>query len=333
MRNKYKSWITFLIITIIILLTMIILSLIVGEINIFTKEIYNPLSIQYSILTKLRLPRIILAFSIGGALSLTGALLQGIYRNPLVEPYTLGISGGAAFGISLTIVFGLHISMGGYMLSVSGFMGSLATIFLVYFLSIKNGSININRMLLIGVMISFIASSFMMLLMAITTTENINSIISWTMGSLDEPNTMLIKIMFFSSIAGLIISYFFARPLNALRLGEAKAQHLGINSAITVRILFVVASLLTGISVSVAGIIGFVGLVIPHIVRLIIGSDYRIFLIGSYLGGSIFLLISDIIAKTIISPNELPIGVITGILGGITFIVVLSKSKNKIKTI
>jgi len=319
MRNKYKSWITFLIITIIILLTMIILSLIVGEINIFTKEIYNPLSIQYSILTKLRLPRIILAFSIGGALSLTGALLQGIYRNPLVEPYTLGISGGAAFGISLTIV--------------SGFMGSLATIFLVYFLSIKNGSININRMLLIGVMISFIASSFMMFLMAITTTENINSIISWTMGSLDEPNTMLIKIMFFSSIAGLIISYFFARPLNALRLGEAKAQHLGINSAITVRILFVVASLLTGISVSVAGIIGFVGLVIPHIVRLIIGSDYRIFLIGSYLGGSIFLLISDIIAKTIISPNELPIGVITGILGGITFIVVLSKSKNKIKTI
>jgi iron complex transport system permease protein len=333
MKSKYNIWVLFLFITIILVLIVLFVSLFSGELNIVPKDFFNKSSIEYSILTKIRLPRVILAFSIGGALSLTGALLQGIYRNPLVEPYTLGISGGAAFGVALTIVLGLHMSVGTFMLPLSGFTGALITIFLVYFLSIKNGGLNINRMLLIGIMISFVASSFMMFLMAITSVENLHSIVFWIMGSLDEPNTSLIKIMFFSSLIGLIISYFFARPLNALRLGETKARHLGIKTTVTIRILFIVASLLTGICVSVAGVIGFVGLIIPHLVRLIIGSDYRIFLIGSYLGGSLFLLISDIIARTIISPNELPIGVITGIFGGLTFIVVLSKSKLKTKMV
>jgi iron complex transport system permease protein len=217
------------------------------------------------------------------------------------------------------------------MLPLAGFSGSVITIFLVYFLSIRKGAININRMLLIGVMISFIASSAMMFLMAISTTENLHSIIFWMMGSLEEPNSFLIKVVFWSSISGLVISYFFARPLNALRLGEEKARHLGINSTVTIRILFVVASLLTGICVAVAGIIGFVGLIIPHIIRIIIGPDYRVLLLSSFLGGSIFLMISDIIARTIISPNELPIGVITGLVGGIVFVFVLASANFKSK--
>ncbi len=332
MKNKYQSWILFLFISIILVLVAFTISLLIGGVDIFAKSLLDNNSIENDIVTKIRIPRAILAFSIGGALSLTGALLQGIYRNPLVEPYTLGISGGAAFGVAVCIVLGLHLSLGIFALPLSGFSGSLITIFLVYFLSIKNGGININRMLLIGVMISFVASSLMMFLMSISSTEDLHSIVFWIMGSLDEPNTSLVRIMLLSSIAGLIISYFFARPLNALRLGETKAQHLGINSTVTIRILFITASLLTGVCVSVAGIIGFVGLVIPHIIRLVIGSDYRIFLIGSYLGGSFFLLISDIIARTVISPNELPIGVITGIVGGVVFIIVLGKVKLKSKT-
>ena len=335
MRKRYAIWLIFLVILLVLLLLSIGVSLTTGELDIKLKEIPSILKkqsgIEYGILTHIRLPRIILAFAIGGSLSITGAILQGIYRNPLVEPYTLGISGGAAVGIALVIVLGLHTRMNPVVLPAAGFAGALLTIFLVYFLSVRKGGINLNRMLLIGVMISFVASSSMMFLMAVTSAENLHSIVFWTMGSLDEPSTLLIRIMLFASLAGLVISYLFARPLNALRLGETKARHLGINSTATIRILFVVASLLTGFCVAVAGVIGFVGLLIPHIVRLIIGSDYRIVLAGSFLGGSFFLVISDIIARTIILPNELPIGVITGMAGGLVFIFVLSRSRSGLK--
>lgn len=271
-----------------------------------------------------------LAIAVGGALSLSGAILQGIYRNPLVEPYTLGISGGAALGIAVAIVFGLN-NFSFLTLPLFGFAGAIITLFLVYFLSVKRGGMSINSMLLIGVMVSFVSSSAMMFLMSITTTDNLQSIVFWVMGSLDESNSLLIKIAFYSAISGLILTYFMAQPLNALRLGEVKAKHLGINTNVTIRILFFIASLLTGVAVSVAGVIGFVGLVIPHIVRLIIGNDYRVLLAGSFLGGSIFLVLSDTVARTIISPNELPIGVITGFAGGLVFIIVLSRSKSHFK--
>lgn len=335
MQKRHTRWILFLTAQVILIFLAVVLSFSSGEWDISLGRIIDILQsksgIEYSILTRIRLPRIILAFSAGGALSLTGAILQGIYRNPLVEPFTLGISGGATFGVALVIVFGLHLTLGIAVLPLAGFAGALLTIFLVYTISMRKGGININRMLLIGVMISFMASSSTMLLMSLSSSENLHSIVFWTMGSLDEPNSFLIRLMLFSSLAGLLISYLFAIPLNALRLGETKARHMGINTADSIRILFIVASLLTGICVAVSGVIGFVGLLIPHIIRMIIGSDYRILLISSYLGGSIFLVLCDILARTIISPNELPIGVITGIIGGLVFIIVLSKSKFRVK--
>ena len=286
---------------------------------------------QQIILSNIRIPRIILGLSVGGALSLAGVILQGIYRNPLVEPYTMGISGGAALGIAIAIVSGLTTSLGAFILPIFGFIGAIITIFLVYFLSIRKGSFSISRMLLLGVMISFVASSAMMFLMSTTTAENMHSIIFWIMGSLDEANSMLLNIVLYTAISGLITAYMFARPLNALSLGESSAKHLGINAGLTIKMMFVVSSLLTGICVSVAGVIGFVGLIIPHLMRMIVGSDNRILLISSFLGGSIFVILSDIIARTIIAPNELPIGVITGMIGGVVFIVVLSQSKFKTK--
>ena len=171
----------------------------------------------------------------------------------------------------------------------------------------------------------------MMFLMSITATENIHGIVFWIMGSLNESNTAMIGAMVVLSIVCLLISYLFVMPLNALRLGEEKARHLGINSNATIRILFVITSVLTGACIAVGGVIGFVGLVIPHIVRLFVGSDYRIMLVSSFLSGSIFLILCDIIARTIISPNELPIGVITGIVGGVVFIVLLSRSQKRSK--
>lgn len=332
--SKKLIWFIYVLLLLVALSVVIILSLSIGEIPIPYKKIPQILadkeSMEYGVLFYIRIPRTLLGFAIGGSLSLAGAILQGIYRNPLVEPYTLGISGGASLGVTFAIVAGLHL-LNILLLPLAGFIGAFTTIFLVYTLSLKKGALSVNRMLLIGVMISFISSSLMMFLMSITATENIHGIVFWIMGSLNESNTAMIGAMVVLSIVCLLIAYLFVMPLNALRLGEEKARHLGINSNATIRILFVITSVLTGACIAVGGVIGFVGLVIPHIVRLFVGSDYRIMLVSSFLSGSIFLILCDIIARTIISPNELPIGVITGIVGGVVFIVLLSRSQKRSK--
>ncbi len=311
-----------------------VFSLVSGDLKISILKLPHYLfgsgdGVEFTIIKSIRLPRIILGLAIGGALSLSGVILQGIYRNPLVEPYTLGISGGASIGVALAIVFGLHNIFGSYILPATGFAGALITIFLVYSLSIRGGRVKIQTMLLVGVMVSFIASSAMTLLLSTTAAENIHSIIFWIMGSLDEPNSKLITTAVVVSILSLLLSYLFVQPLNALRLGEEKARHLGINTDITIKVLFVITSLLTGICVAMAGVIGFVGLIIPHLIRALTGSDYRILLISSFIAGGGFLVLCDTLARTIIAPNELPIGVITGMIGGSLFIVVLNRINRK----
>lgn len=333
-QKKYLHWAFILAGLVVLLLASVILSLSVGEMNLGFSDVFRILreghnSTEYTILRQIRFPRILLGMAVGGALSLSGVLLQGVYRNPLVEPYTLGISGGASLGVALAIVLGLHSHLGAYVLPFSGFAGAFLMIFLVYSISSRNGRINIQSMLLTGVMISFIASSSMMLLMAITSAENLHGIIFWIMGSLDEPDMSLIYLTLILAVATLAASYLFVQPLNALRLGEEKAKHLGINTDTTIKLLFIMASLLAGVCVAVAGVIGFVGLIIPHLMRLWVGSDYRILLISSFFSGATFLVLSDIIARTIISPNELPIGVITGIVGGIVFLLMMSRSSGK----
>jgi iron complex transport system permease protein len=335
MITKYFKWGIMVVVFGTLALIAVVWSLSKGEMSIPLADIPGILlrgegSMEYTVLKNIRLPRIYLGLSVGGALSVAGVILQGVYRNPLVEPYTLGISGGAALGVACTIVFGLNFTIGSYMLPVSGFLGALATVFLVYFLSIRRGKLVIQNMVLIGVMISFIASSGMMFLMATTTNENLHGIVFWVMGSLDEVNGSLISIAVIMSLLGLLVSYLFIQPLNALRLGEEKARHLGINTDASIKTLFIIASLLTGMCVSVAGIIGFVGLIIPRFIRLIVGSDFRILLIVSFLAGASFLVICDTIARTIIAPNELPIGVITGIVGGLAFIIILSQNTQKL---
>lgn len=336
MDKKTLSWSMYVLLLLVAVFFAFLLSLSVGEVSIPFRDIVSVLSdkdsMEYGVLSYIRIPRTLLGFAVGGGLSLSGAILQGIYRNPLVEPYTLGISGGASLGVTFAIVSGLHL-INTLFLPFAGFIGALATLFLVYALSIRRGAPDINRMLLIGVMISFISSSLMMFLMSVASSENIHGIVFWTMGSLNESNNVMIGLMVILSVIGLLVSYFFVIPLNALRLGEEKARHLGIDSGTTIRILFVVTSLLTGACISVAGIIGFVGLVIPHIVQLWVGSDYRIKLIASFLSGSVFLILCDVAARMIIAPNELPIGVITGIVGGIVFIVLLSRSGKPAKLV
>lgn len=331
MQKKYLRWGIYLTGLLVLLAIAVFISLSVGEMNLGFADIFRIAgqgneSMEYTILTQIRVPRVLLGIAVGGALSLSGILLQGVYRNPLVEPYTLGISGGASLGVAFAIVFGLHLLIGSFVLPLAGFAGSFLIIFLVYTISTRSGRVNIQSMLLTGVMVSFIASSSMMLLMATTSSENLHGIVFWIMGSLDEPDRSLIYITLILSLVSLVVSYLFVQPLNALRLGEEKARHLGINTDAAIKLLFLMASLLAGVSVAVAGVIGFVGLIIPHLMRLLVGSDYRILLVSSFLSGSIFLVLSDVIARTIISPNELPIGVITGIVGGIVFLLMMTRS-------
>ena len=209
MNKKYYTWLLIVIVLLFISFLATGFSLSIGELKISLFKIPKLLSdsnesIESVILRNIRLPRVLLGLSVGGSLSLAGVVLQGIYRNPLVEPYTLGISGGAALGVAITIVFGLHLSIVSLMVPFAGFIGALLTVFLVYTLSVKKGKIRIQSMLLIGVMISFVASSSMMFLMAITTSENLHGIIFWIMGSLDEPNANLICITIVISLLSLI---------------------------------------------------------------------------------------------------------------------------------
>jgi len=335
MKDKSVNWAIWIGILVIFLLIIIIFSLSVGPTDIPFKKFISLIfkgkgSVEYSVLFDIRIPRILLGFAIGGALSLAGVILQGLFRNPLVEPYTLGISGGAVLGVCLNIVFQLDKNLGIISLPFSGFLGAILIILLVYSLSIKRGILKINELLLIGVMLSFILSSLNMLIMAVSHIQDLQGIIFWIMGSLAEPNWFLIKLMFFVSFLGLLFSYLFCHALNALSLGEEEALHLGINVEITKRLLFILASLLTGFSVSIAGIIGFVGLAVPHFMRNLIGNDYRILLISSFLSGAGFLILCDTLARTIILPLELPVGVITGILGGSIFIYIISKKQIKL---
>ncbi len=332
-QTKIKYWLFIILLLSALLALTVIIALCTGSAGIDVKKIPSIIlhgkdTTDYNILFKIRMPRIILGIAVGGALSLAGAILQGIFRNPLVEPYTLGISGGASLGVCLNIMFKWHLILGIIAYPLSGFLGASAVISLVYLISIKTGIIKTDTMLLTGVMISFVSSSLVMLLMAVSRSDELQTIVFWIMGSLDETNLTLIKVSCMGTFTGLVISLFFCLDLNALSLGEEEAINLGINIERSKKVLFVTASILTGISVSVGGIIMFAGLIVPHFIRMTVGADHRILLPGSFLAGASFLTLCDVIARTIISPLELPVGVITGIIGGVVFIYVLTRKRS-----
>ncbi|MBF0331292.1 MAG: iron ABC transporter permease [Candidatus Omnitrophica bacterium] len=314
-----------------LLVAVMMLSLSVGAAGIPVTKIIPVFlegrgSAEYSILFDIRLMRIILGFAIGGSLSLAGVILQGLFRNPLVEPYTLGISGGAALGVAINVALGLAVS-GRITGPLAGVLGAGLVLVFLYFSNLRMGVIKLQGLLLNGVMISFICSSLVMLLMALSSRESLQGIIFWIMGCLGESEVSLIWSMFIAAWVLLVAAYFFCLPLNALALGEEEAQHLGVPVECTKRSLFFLAAVLTGFCVAVAGMIGFVGLVVPHLMRRLVGHDHRILLGASFLAGAIFLIFCDMLARTIIAPLELPVGVITGIVGGSLFVYALSRGE------
>ncbi|HME42970.1 MAG TPA: iron ABC transporter permease [Syntrophorhabdales bacterium] len=330
MDKRLVKWVLSVCVLVAILLAVSTLSLLLGPSGVSPGAIVRAIlegkeSAAHAILFDIRLPRILLGFAIGGSLSLAGVILQSMFRNPLVEPYTLGISGGAALGVSITTILRLAGPLGIYALPVSGFVGAFCVILFLRVMAANRSVLTIQALLLTGVMISFISSSAVLLIMSISGVEELHDILFWIIGSLGETDWFLVKPALLVSVSGLIFAYFFCFDLNALGLGEEDALHLGVNVERTKRILFILASVLAGLSVSLAGAIGFVGLVVPHFVRMFTGGDHRILLVSAFLSGATFLIFCDCVAKTIIQPVELPVGVVTGLLGGVLFIYTMTR--------
>jgi len=286
--------------------------------------LFHPSSsgIERDIIWQIRFPRVILGLLVGAGLAACGMVFQALLRNPLAEPYTLGVSGGAALGVTIGVVS----SVSGNYLPFLAFAGSAISIFLVYTIASKKQFSN-PTLILGGVILSFLFSSLVLLIFSISKAEDVHGILLWLMGDLSSSPLSLIKIVPFFIIPGLALFFFLSKELNILTLGEEKARHLGVNSQRLKKILFITASCITGACVAASGIIGFVGLIVPHFMRKVVGVNHRLLLPASCIAGAAFLIFCDTLARSTIRPLELPVGVITGIFGGVFFLSFLLKSK------
>ncbi|MGA1866985.1 MAG: FecCD family ABC transporter permease [bacterium] len=280
--------------------------------------------IDRDIIWLIRIPRIILGAVVGGGLSCCGAVFQGLLRNPLAEPYTLGISGGAALGVAL----GFILNISAIYLPYFAFAGGALSVFLVYFIASKNQFSNAT-LILAGVILSFLFSSLVYLIFSLAKPENVHGILLWLMGSLSNCQNDLVKMVSIFIISGIGVTLIFCRELNIITLGDEKASYLGVDSTRIKKVLFIIASCMTGACVAASGIIGFVGLIVPHFMRKTVGVNHQHLIPASCFGGAIFLILCDTLARTIIRPLELPVGVITGVFGGLFFLSILIISNTR----
>jgi len=290
---------------------------------------FHPTSLsptERTILFEIRLPRLILSVLVGAALSLSGSVLQGLFQNPLVDPYVLGISSGGAVGAIIAILSG--ISLGFITIPLFSFIFALTTTFLVLHLGRIGHKFPLEIMLLAGVAIGFFFSALISLGMFLSG-ENLHQMVFWIMGGFWNSSWKKVFTLLPLFAIGLPITFSYSRELNAFLLGEKVAESMGVDVERTKKILLITTSLLVAASVSVSGVIGFVGLVVPHIIRITIGEDHRLLLPASLLLGSSVLLWADALSRTILHPVELPVGVITSLMGAPFFIYLLRRKKKE----
>ncbi|USG63352.1 iron ABC transporter permease [Brevibacillus ruminantium] len=279
------------------------------------------------IVMKVRFPRVLLAVLVGGCLALAGAGFQGILRNPLADPYTLGVASGSAVGASLLILFGFQYAFfGQWTIPFAAFATGLISLWMVIRLANNNGKIHIETLILSGVVAQAFLGSIVSLLVSLSD-QVVNEIVFWLMGSLAYRGWSFTMVLVPCLLAGFLILLGYSRSLNVFALGERQAAHLGIQVDRTKIAVLSVSTLLTAVAVSVSGIIGFVGLVVPHLVRLMAGPDYRVLLPMSVLYGGIYVLWADTLSRTLLSPTEIPLGVVTAFLGTPFFAYLLKKKQ------
>ncbi len=279
---------------------------------------------ERTILFSIRLPRIVLAGLVGAALSCAGVVFQALLRNPLADPFVLGVSGGAAVGAIVAIIVGL----GAIPLGISGmaFAGGFLAMLLVWGLAGAVGGRRTDRTLLAGIVVNAFFSAFIMFLVSVASGEELQSVIFWLMGDLAMAGRDDVLLAALFLVVGFVVMVVHARDLNILLTGEEAALQLGVSVKRSRMLLLVSASLVTGSAVSVSGIIGFVGLMVPHMVRMLFGSDHRLLLPASLLFGAAFLMAADTIARVVLSPAELPVGVVTALCGAPYFAYLMKRS-------
>ena len=288
-----------------------------------------------TILFDIRLPRILLAIFVGAVLASTGAVMQGLFRNPLADPSLIGVSSGASVGASLMIVTAGGFIQGGALVglslvSIGAFVGGFTATLLVYRLATSGMGTSVTTMLLAGIAIGALAGALNSLLSYFSDNDMLRQISLWQMGNLSGASWLKVSIM---GVVTILLMGLFprdSRALNALLLGESEARHLGINVQRVKRRLIVLTALGVGVSVAVAGLVGFVGLIMPHIIRLMIGPDHRWLIPASGLAGAILLVVADSLARVVVIPAELPTGILTAILGAPFFVALLLQQRKDV---
>ncbi|EFK12197.1 putative Vitamin B12 import system permease protein BtuC [delta proteobacterium NaphS2] len=276
-----------------------------------------------TIIWRIRLPRVCLATLVGAALSLGGLVFQALLRNPLAEPYILGISSGSGIGAILGILIGLAPFPG---VSIAAFAGSMATLALLLFMTSGRAMIRKNMLLLSGVMVNAFCAAFIMFLISITQDDRLHNILFWLMGDLSMADLPQVWLLTAVVLPCAVLIFCLSNTMNLFLMGRELAQTMGVNIKVTTSILLIATSVMVSATVAACGPIGFVGLVIPHLLRLGIGPDHRILVPACFLGGSAYVVLCDILARTLPEQGEMPAGVITAMIGAPLFIILLKKS-------
>lgn len=332
--TKKKLVIQISLAAVILLAVMVCCTLIGAESVSLTKAFSNPsasFNIDYEILIRVRLPRIILAAIVGAALACSGVVFQGLLRNPLADPYILGVSSGAGLGAMIAVIAGLNATiLGRSPIAACAFIGALLTVWLVWTIGRLTGKSHVTGLLLAGVVVNAFFSAVIMFLTSIAKSDQVFSTIFWLMGNMTEENFLVLWLNAGLIITGVIALFLLAPKLNAISFGTDDAQSMGVNTKTTQALAFAIAAMITAIAVSLSGLIGFVGLIVPHSVRLIFGPDHRRLIPLSSLLGAIFLIVADTIARVIVAPAQLPVGVVTALIGGPFFLLLLIKYTRKV---
>jgi iron complex transport system permease protein len=283
------------------------------------------------IVLHLRLPRVFLGFVVGSSLASVGVILQALLRNPLADPYILGVSSGSALGVSLAVLFGVGtVAWAIPALPICGFLGGLLALFVLYRMSATSDRLPVHSVLLAGVILNAIFSALIMFVTSIMEPTRSFSMMAWLMGSLTAPADQ--TLLAFSAYLAIGVGLLFTQVsvLNIMTLGEEPARSLGIDTEKAKRNILMTAALITGAVVSVSGMIGFIGMVVPHAMRLVLGADHRLLLPASTLAGGMFLMTADTFARSVFAPSELPVGIMTALAGGPFFIYLLMWKKDRL---
>ena len=313
----------------IILVCAIAIALVVGTVDVSFSHIMGIMSGTLPmddpvrlIIFKIRLPRILLAGLVGFSLSLGGIVFQAILRNPLADPFILGVSSGSACGAVLGIIFGFGFSVG---IPVLSFIGALVTIYLVMSLGARRMGMESSTILLTGVIINAFFTAVIMFFISISADERLHTMLFWLYGDLSQGQYGQLAFIAPIVLIVFIWLYSLSKELNIITTGDEIALQLGVNVAATKKTALVLVSLLMGLVVAFSGLIGFVGLIVPHLARMVFRTDHRLLIPVGSLGGAIFLIAADTLARTLVSPSELPVGVVTAFMGAPFFILLLRK--------